>query len=79
MFRSMSFPSREVVESLRERYPVGCRVVLDHMDDPYTKIPIGGKGTVRGVDDAGSIMVSWDCGPSLSVVYGEDRCHRIDD
>lgn len=33
--------------------------------------------TVLGVDDAGSIMVKWDNGCSLSVVYGADRCHRI--
>ena len=29
-----NFPSRELVESLRKRYPVGCRVELLHMDDP---------------------------------------------
>ena len=72
-----NFPRREVVERLRRDYPVGCRVVLDWMDDPYTKLPIGGQGTCRGVDDAGSIIVGWDCGSSLSVAYGEDRCHRV--
>ncbi|WBW49428.1 DUF4314 domain-containing protein [Peptoniphilus equinus] len=41
--------------------------------------PIGTKGTVRGVDDIGSIMVSWDNGSSLSVVYGEDFCRRVSD
>ena len=35
----MNFPSRETVERLRREYPVGCRIVLDEMDDPYTKIP----------------------------------------
>lgn len=76
--RFSNFPSKETVERLRKAYPVGCRVMLDDMDDPYTKIPIGTLGTCRGVDDAGSIMVSWDCGSSLSVVYGADRCHRVD-
>ena len=33
--------------------------------------------TVRGVDDTGSIMVKWDNGSSLHVVYGEDRCRKI--
>lgn len=74
----MRFPSRDTVERLRKQYPVGCRVMLDHMDDPYTKIPAGTLGTCCGVDDAGSIMVSWDCGSSLSVVYGEDRCHVVE-
>lgn len=71
------FPRKETVERLRRDYPVGCRVVLDDMDDPYTKIPVGGQGICRGVDDAGNIMVDWDFGSSLSVVYGADRCHRI--
>ncbi len=41
--------------------------------------PIGTKGTVKGVDDIGSIMVSWDNGSSLSVAYGEDSCSRVSD
>ena len=74
---SMRFPSREEVARVREQYPAGCRVVLERMDDVQAP-PIGTKGTVRGVDDTGSVMVSWDNGSSLHVVYGEDRCRRID-
>jgi hypothetical protein len=48
------------------------------MDDCQAP-PIGTKGTVRGVDDIGSIMVAWDNGSGLSVAYGEDRCRRIDE
>ncbi len=69
---------RETVERLRREYPVGCRVELLQMEDVQAP-PIGTKGTVRGVDDIGSIMVSWDTGSSLSVVYGEDSCRRIDE
>lgn len=72
------FPSREIVESLRKRYPVGCRVELVRMDDPQAP-PIGTKGTVRGVDDIGSIMVAWDNGCGLSVAYGEDACKLVSD
>ena len=72
----MNFPSRKTVEHLREQYPIGCRVVLDRMDDIQAP-PIGTKGTVQGVDDTGSIMVSWDNGSGLNVVFGEDKCHRI--
>ena len=74
----MRFPSKETVESIRRRYPVGCRVKLDKMDDPQAP-PIGTKGTVLGVDDIGSVMVKWDNGSGLSVAYGEDFCHRISD
>ena len=69
---------RETVELLRREYPGGCRVELLQMEDVQAP-PIGTKGTVRGVDDIGSIMVSWDTGSSLSVVYGEDSCRRIDE
>ena len=73
----MRFPSRATVERVRREYPVGCRVELVRMDDPQAP-PIGTLGTVRGVDDIGSIMVSWDNGCGLSVAYGEDSCRRID-
>ena len=72
----MKFPNKELIESLRKRYPTGARVVLDHMEDVQAP-PIGSKGTVRGVDDIGSIMVDWDEGGSLSVVYGEDLYHVV--
>lgn len=74
----MMIISKEKLHHLREKCPVGCRVELLRMDDIQAPV-IGTKGTVIGVDDIGSIMVSWDTGSSLSVVYGEDLCRRIDD
>ena len=73
----MMFPDRETVERLRKEYPVGCRIVLDAMDDPYMKIPVGSQATCQGVDDAGNILCAWDCGSSLSIAWPVDRCHRI--
>lgn len=73
----MRFPSREIVEQVRKEYPKGTRVELVHMDDIQAP-PIGTKGTVRGVDDTASIMVSWDNGCRLNVVYGEDACRKLD-
>jgi hypothetical protein len=67
---------KEIVEQLRKQYPAGTRVELVRMNDEQAP-PIGTRGTVIGVDDAGSIMVSWDSGGSLSVVYGEDLCKKI--
>lgn len=68
--------NQETLERLRKQYPAGTRVELVKMDDVQAP-PIGTLGTVRGVDDIGSIMVSWDNGSSLSVVYGEDICRVI--
>lgn len=72
----MRFPSKAIVDSLREQFPVGCRVELLRMDDVQAP-PIGTQGIVIGVDDTGSVMVRWDNGSGLSVVYGEDRCKRV--
>ena len=47
------------------------------MDDVQAP-PIGTKGTVVGVDDTASIMVAWDNGSGLNVVYGEDSCRKLD-
>ena len=74
----MRFPSREIVEQVRKEYPVGTKVELTQMDD-FQAPPIGTKGTVRGVDDTASIMVSWDNGSRLNVVYGEDSCRKIEE
>ena len=63
--------SEKTLEKLRLQYPKGTRVKLIRMVD-FQAPPKGTLGTVMGVDDAGSIMVSWDTGSSLSVVYGED-------
>ena len=68
--------SKETLRALRERYPKGTRVELVQMDDSQAP-PVGTKGTVRGVDDMGSIMVAWDNGCGLSVAYGEDICRKV--
>lgn len=41
--------------------------------------PIGTKGTVTGVDDTGSLMVNWDNGSGLNVIYGIDRVRKVVD
>ena len=72
----MLIPSKSIVEALRKEYPAGTRIELVQMDDIQAP-PIGTKGTVRGVDDMGSILVRWDTGSGLNVVYGEDVVRKI--
>ena len=72
----MRFPNKEIVERIRRQFPVGCRVELLRMDDVQAP-PIGTKGTVRYVDDLGSLGVGWDNGSSLQVVYGVDYAVKI--
>ena len=75
----MKRPTPEQLKVLREQYPKGCIVRLNRMDDPYRlDLKEGSLGTVRFVDDIGTIHVAWNCGSSLGVVFDEDSCTRID-
>ena len=72
----MMFPKKEIVERIRKEYPKGTRVMLVNMDDTQAP-PLGTKGTVIGVDDTASIMVAWDNGSTLNVIYNVDKCIKI--
>ena len=67
--------SREKVARLREQYPAGTRICLDAMDGE-AGMPKGLEGTVKYVDDAGQIGISWDNGRSLSLIPGVDSFHK---
>ena len=56
-----------------EEVKKGDRVMLVHMDDKYSNLTIGDKGTCRGVDDIGNILMNWDNGSTLSLIPGEDK------
>lgn len=74
----MGFPSKEIVERVRREYPAGTRVELVRMDDAQAP-PVGTKGTVTGVDDTASLLMRWDNGSHLNVVYGEDAVCKIEE
>ena len=63
--------SREIIENLKKTYPVGSRVKLIQMEDDGAP-PVGTLGTVYGVDAIGSILVKWDNGSMLNVIFKED-------
>ena len=74
----MKFPSLRQVEEMRMRYPKGTRIELENMDDVQAP-PIGTKGTVTAVDDTASLIMEWDNGCGLNVVYGVDKVRKIID
>ena len=69
---------RKILKRLRGVFHEGTRVELVEMDDKYAP-PVGTKGTVVCVDDIGTIIVKWDNGSTLGVVYGVDKCSKIGD
>ena len=71
------FPDQKTVERVRKMYPEGTRVELIHMDDPYSHLKPGDKGSVRLVDDTATVFVDWDCGSGLGMVYGEVQIRRL--
>lgn len=72
----MRIPNQKQIEALRLRYPAGTRVELIEMDDAQAPAP-GTLGTVVGIDDTGSILVDWDNGSGLNIIYGIDRCRKV--
>lgn len=72
-------PPKEIVENMRRRFAAGTRVELVRMNDLYSKLKPGDRGTVEFVDDIGTVFCSWDRGSSLGVVYGEDEVRKIED
>ncbi len=68
----MQFPNERQLQSLRERYPAGTKIRLNHMDDPYAPIPGGTVGEVQYIDDAGNIHMVWENGRTLSLIDGVD-------
>ena len=64
-------------DKLRAMYPEGTRVEWLNMEDPYSPVPPGTRGTVDHVDDMATIHVDWDNGSGLGLVYGEDSFRKL--
>lgn len=64
-------------EYYKKTYPVGTRIRLLHMDDPYAPIESGMTGTVAYVDDMGTLHMKWDNGRSLGICPDVDSFEVI--
>ncbi len=71
------FLSEEKVEELNRAYPKGTKVLLRNMKGE-DKMPPGLEGTVKYVDGAGQIHVSWENGSRLALNVEEDSFEKID-
>ena len=71
------FLDEEIVNDIKERYPEGTSIVLDYMGEDPHPIEPGTRGTVRHVDDIGTVHVDFDNGRRLGLVPGEDSFHKL--
>ena len=66
---------KDLVEYTKKRYPPGTRIELDSMGDDPRPVASGTKGTVRVVDDMGTVHCDFDNGRRLGLIPGEDSFH----
>lgn len=59
------------IKYLKEKYQKGQRVECIDMQDAQA-VPSGTQGTIKFIDDMGTIHVAWDNGQSLGLIDGED-------
>ena len=63
---------RNRAEYLKKAYPSGTRIVLYSMGDDPRPIQSGMRGTVKVVDDIGTVHCNFDNGRRLGLIEGED-------
>ena len=66
------------IERLKEQYPPGTRIELHFMPDDPHPIKPGTCGTVRFVDDIGTLHCEFDDGRMLGVIWGVDSFSVIE-
>lgn len=70
---------KEKIEWYKSQYPQGTRLQLVDMEDPYSPVPPGMRGTVQFVDDAGQVHMIWDNGRTLEIVPEVDQFRKLSD
>ena len=66
-------------ERYKEDYPPGTRIVLLSMENDPNPVESGTRGTVKHVDDIGTLHCRFDNGRSLGVVPEEDLFRKLKD
>ena len=63
----------------KEAYPPGTRILLLSMGNDPNPVESGTRGTVRAVDDIGTLHCDFDNGRRLGIVPGEDSFRKLTD
>ena len=71
------YTDKNLVQRMKDTYKPGTRIQLDCMGDDPRPIAPGTKGTVKLVDDIGTVHCIFDNGRGLGLIPGEDVFHVI--
>ena len=71
------YTDKNLVQRMKDTYKPGTRIQLDCMGDDPRPITPGTKGTVKLVDDIGTVHCIFDNGRCLGLIPGEDIFHAI--
>lgn len=71
------YADKNLVQRMKDTYKPGTRIQLDCMGDDPRPIAPGTKGTVKLVDDIGTVHCIFDNGRGLGLIPGEDVFHVI--
>jgi hypothetical protein len=74
--KTMRIASLQEVEDLRAIYKQGMQIKLVNMVDPQP-VPPGTIGTIEGVDDFGDLLVKWENGSSLKLLFEVDEFEML--
>lgn len=64
-------------QTYKKEYPAGTRIMLLQMGDDPRPVPPNTKGTVKHVDDMGTLHCTFDNGRNLGLVPGEDSFRKL--
>ena len=70
---------RRFAQHMKNNYPPGTRIMLLQMGDDPRPIEPNTRGTVKAVDDIGTLHCNFDNGRSLGIVPGEDSFRKLTD
>jgi hypothetical protein len=73
----MKLPNKEQTDALRKEYPAGTLVELVQMDDAYTTLKPGDRGTVKFIDDMAGCHIAWFNGSNLAVILDHDIIKKV--
>ena len=68
---------RQQVEYYKVSYPLGTRIPLIHMGSDPRPVADDTRGTVRCVDDMGTIHCDFDNGRRLGIIPKEDLFRKL--